>query len=45
MGFRYLNGKRWAQVTREERFFCQHLFGLLVEDRDNAAVCAGRLER
>jgi hypothetical protein len=29
MGLSYLNGKSWAEVTREERFFCQHLFGLL----------------
>lgn len=29
MGFSYLNGKSWAEVTREERFFCQHLFSLL----------------
>ena len=32
MGFSYLDGKRWAQVTREERFFCQHLFNLLKKD-------------
>ena len=24
MGFTYLNNRRWAQVTRDERFFCQH---------------------
>ena len=35
MGFSYLNGKYWAEVTREERFFCQHLFGLLVCDEEN----------
>lgn len=29
MGFSYLDGMSWAQVTREERFFCQHLFCLL----------------
>jgi len=29
MGLSYLNGKSWAEVTREERFFCQHLFCLL----------------
>ena len=34
MGFSYLDGKRWAQVTREERFFCAHLFGLLDEDSE-----------
>lgn len=26
MGFSYLNGLRWSQVTREERFFCQRLY-------------------
>ena len=29
VGFSYLDGKSWAEVTREERFFCQHLFCLL----------------
>ena len=33
MGFSYLDGKFWAQVTREERFFCQHLFGLFARDK------------
>ena len=32
MGVSYLDGKRWADVTREERFFCQHLFTLAVKD-------------
>lgn len=31
MGFSYLNGMSWAEVTREERFFCQHLFSLFKE--------------
>ena len=35
MGFSYLDGKCWADVTREERFFCQHLFTLAVNDRAN----------
>jgi hypothetical protein len=26
MGLKYLNGKTWAEVTRDERFFCQHLY-------------------
>ena len=34
MGFSYLNGAEWAQVTREERFFCAHLYGLLVRDKE-----------
>ena len=29
MGLSYLNGMSWAEVTREERFFCQYLFCLL----------------
>jgi hypothetical protein len=29
VGFSYLNGLSWAEVTREERFFCQYLFNLL----------------
>ena len=29
MGLSYLNGKSWAEVTREERVFCQRLFSLL----------------
>ena len=35
MGFSYLRGKGWANVTREERFFCAHLYGLLVRDKEN----------
>lgn len=26
MGWSYLNGKNWAEVTRDERYFCQQLF-------------------
>lgn len=26
MGFEYLNGKNWIDVTREERLFCAHLY-------------------
>ena len=56
MGFSYLEKKRWAEVTREERFFCQHLFGLLVRDEQmkiltlvkdhdgNAPPCADKWE-
>ena len=29
VGLSYLNGKSWAEVTREERVFCQRLFSLL----------------
>lgn len=32
MGLSYLNGKSWAEVTRDERFFCQHLFSLIKRD-------------
>lgn len=28
MGFKYLGGKRWSEVTRDERFFCQRLYEL-----------------
>jgi hypothetical protein len=28
----YLNSKSWAEVTREERFFCAELFSLIRED-------------
>jgi hypothetical protein len=29
----YLNSKSWAEVTREERFFCAELFSLIREDK------------
>ena len=29
MGLVYLDGKSWSQISREERFFCAHLFGLI----------------
>jgi len=32
MGLKYLGGKSWAEVTREERVFCQHLYVRLVRD-------------
>ncbi|PPD42376.1 MAG: hypothetical protein CTY16_14765 [Methylobacter sp.] len=32
MGWKYLGGKTWAEVTRDERFFCQHLYSLIRED-------------
>lgn len=31
--FSYLNGCSWAEVTRDERFFCQRLYSLIVEQR------------
>jgi hypothetical protein len=27
MGFKYLNDKNWQEITRDERFFCAHLYG------------------
>lgn len=30
MGFSYLNGKNWLDVTREERLFCSHLYNDLI---------------
>ena len=32
VGFSYLSGKSWTEVTRDERFFCQHLFSLIKRD-------------
>jgi hypothetical protein len=32
MGWKYLGGKTWAEVTRDERFFCQHLYNLIRDD-------------
>lgn len=32
MGWKYLGGKTWAEVTRDERFFCQHLYSLIRYD-------------
>lgn len=32
MGWKYLAGKSWAEVTRDERFFCQHLYNLIRND-------------
>ena len=32
MGLTYLNGNSWAQVSREERFFCAQLFNLIQSD-------------
>lgn len=29
MGFSYLNGKNWADITREERFFCAELYSVV----------------
>jgi hypothetical protein len=29
MGLKYLNGARWADITREERVFCAHLYELI----------------
>lgn len=33
-GWSYLNGNLWANVTRDERYYCQHFFNLL-RDREN----------
>jgi hypothetical protein len=32
MGLKYFGGRSWAQVTREERFFCLRLY-TLIDDR------------
>lgn len=38
MGFNYLAGKRWSQVTRDERFFCQRLYELINVETPEAFV-------
>jgi len=38
MGLRYLNGSSWDEVTREERFFCAHLFQLIEQGGVGAFV-------
>lgn len=38
MGFKYLDGKRWSQVTRDERFFCQRLYQLICDESAEAFV-------
>jgi hypothetical protein len=38
MGFDYLKGKRWSQVTRDERFFCQRLYELIRSEPSEAFV-------
>jgi hypothetical protein len=30
MGFKYLSDKFWSQITREERYFCSHLYHFLI---------------
>jgi len=30
MGFKYLSEKTWSQITREERYFCSHLYHFLI---------------
>lgn len=32
MGWKYLGGKTWAEVTRDERYFCQYLYSLIRND-------------
>ena len=32
MELRYLGGRSWTDITREERFYCQHLFNLIKND-------------
>ncbi len=32
MGLSYLNGKTWSEVTRDERFFCSHLYNLIINN-------------
>lgn len=30
MGFKYLSDNTWSQITREERYFCSHLYHFLI---------------
>lgn len=30
MGFKYLSDKAWSQITREERYFCSHLYHFII---------------
>lgn len=39
MGFSYLNGKTWQEITREERFFCQHLYQRILAQSPIEFVC------
>jgi len=32
MSLRYLKGKSWKEVTRDERYFCSHLYRLIEEN-------------
>lgn len=32
MGFEYLNGKNWSEVTRDERYFCGELYFCINKD-------------
>jgi hypothetical protein len=38
MGLRYLDGRAWTEVTREERFFCQHLYSRILQGGLSAFV-------
>lgn len=31
MGLKYLDGKQWANITRDERFFCLQLYNRIIE--------------
>lgn len=32
MGLGFIDGHKWSEVTREERFFCQHLYHLIGQE-------------
>jgi hypothetical protein len=38
VGFKYLDGKRWDQVTRDERFFCQRLYEIIIMEKPEQFV-------
>src|SRR5882672_11412807 len=37
MGFTYLGGNNWSDITREERFFCAELY-IKIKNSENAFV-------
>jgi len=38
MGFEYFGGKRWSEITRDERFFCQRLYSHIVNESASCFV-------
>lgn len=34
MGLKWLDNKNWSDITRDERFFCAHLYKAILEDKN-----------